>query len=40
MLVVTHNMELASMMPRTIRMADGKLIRDNVTAKSTGDGQE
>jgi lipoprotein-releasing system ATP-binding protein len=28
MLVVTHNMELAGMMPRTIRMADGKLIRD------------
>jgi len=28
MLVVTHNMDLAGQMPRTIRMADGRLIGD------------
>jgi len=29
MLVVTHNMDLARQMPRTIRMADGRLIGDD-----------
>jgi lipoprotein-releasing system ATP-binding protein len=28
MLIVTHNMELANMCPRVIRMADGRLIGD------------
>jgi lipoprotein-releasing system ATP-binding protein len=37
MLVVTHNMDLARKMPRTIRMADGKLIHDNLEPHSAGE---
>lgn len=31
MLVVTHNMELASQMPRRVRMADGRILDDETT---------
>lgn len=34
MLVVTHNMDLAGQMPRTIRMADGRLIGDETQTRT------
>ena len=40
MLIVTHNMELAGLMPRTIRMADGRFISDDLASPAEPSGDD
>ena len=35
MLIVTHNMELAHQMPRVVRMADGRILEDDLRGANT-----